>query len=214
LAAARHPASTDARSPNSMWPALGTVAGVLFMVIAFIAYASTRGVEAYLFPRMIMSGADRTAAGSLFLAMQIAVPVGALVLGVLSDFVHTRFCLAASLLTLGAGILVSNTDRPSTMGLVLIGFGQGGLICLTTVALADYFGRGALGRLRGFIGMVTGVAGMIGPLIAGYVFEAIAGLGPIIFGMGIAVLACAVLALFMWPPQQGHSLWHSQLSGN
>ena len=71
---------------------------------------------------------------------------------------------------------------------------------MVTVVLADYFGRGALGTLRGIVGMLMAIAGMIGPVFLGYVFDTTADYTIGFVGMGAGVLVCAALALFIRPP--------------
>jgi len=180
--------------------ALGTLACFLLLAITVIAFAAKDGMSVHLVPHMIDHGVSTRAAALSLSARGITVSAGALVLGVLSDFIHSRICLAASLVIFGAGILVFVATPHSLVPPLVMGFGQGGLVCLVTVVLADYFGRGALGTLRGIVGMLMAIAGMIGPVFLGYVFDTTADYTIGFVGMGAGVLVCAALALFMRPP--------------
>jgi len=180
---------------------LGILAGFLLVAITFIAYASKVGMSTHLVPHLVGYGVRVAVAARSLAAMTMIVPAGALVLGVLSDFIHSRICLAASLAILGVGILMFVADLHSLAPPLVMGFGQGGLICLVTVVLADYFGRGVLGTLRGILGMLVAIAGLIGGLFLGYVFDATGGYSTGFVGMGRVVLLCAALAIFMWPPR-------------
>jgi len=180
--------------------ALGTLAGFLLLAITVVAFTSKGGMLVHMVPHMVDYGAGVAIASRSASAMAMAIPAGALVLGVLSDFIHSRICLAASLAIFGTGILIFVADPHSLVPPLVMGFGQGGLVCLVTVILADYFGRGALGTLRSIVGMFIAIAGMIGPFFLGYVFDLTGNYTMGFVGMGAGVLVCAVLALFMRPP--------------
>lgn len=212
LAAGRYHPSSDAQGPMAglrAYPssfankgtALGTLAFFLFLVVTAVAYASKDGTATFLVPSITDAGARPAAAALSLTAINMAIPIGALVLGVLSDFVHSRFCLAASLLTFGIGILIFSANPLSRAAPLFMGFGQGGLVCLGTVVLADYFGRGALGSLRGLVGVLIAVAGAIGPVLLGYIYASTGSYSTGFIGMGVGVLVCAVLTIFMRQPR-------------
>ncbi len=213
LAAGRYRPGYDARS---LWAgfkayswsfgtgkgiALGVLAGLLFAAVTVIGYGAKGGTTTFLVISMVDAGASMSAAAMSATAVTIAIPIGALVLGVLSDFLHARFCLAASLVIFGAGMLLFTANPRSPVALPLMGLGQGGLVCLVTVLLADYFGRGVLGSLRAVAGVLMAAAGAVSPVLLGYVYDVTAGFSTGFIGLGVAVLVCAVLAIFMWPPR-------------
>ncbi len=85
-------------------------------------------------------------------------------------------------------------------------------MCLVTIVLADYFGRGALGTLRGITAAVTAVAGGLGPVLVGFTFDRVMGYGPIFLAIGVAVLICAGLSIAMRPPRVSMTPGRPQIS--
>jgi len=81
-----------------------------------------------------------------------------------------------------------------------VGLGVGGLHFLTRLAWADYYGRNHLGRIRGFA-MSAQIGGQaVGPVLAGFMFDATGSyLMPLLVFAGVASSA-GVLVLFATPP--------------
>jgi MFS family permease len=97
------------------------------------------------------------------------------------------------------------------MGLIagasLIGFNYGGIFALFPAITADYFGDKQVGRNYGWVFTAYGVAGLLGPLLAG-VFKdsAVVGGSPVAWMTpfliaGVACLAGALIMLFTQPPR-------------
>ena len=98
---------------------------------------------------------------------------------------------------LAAGLIVAAS---------LIGFNYGGIFALFPAITADYFGNKEVGRNYGWVFTAYGVAGILGPLLAGIFKDAAAGgaspvgwMTPFLIA-GIACLAGALLMLFTDKP--------------
>jgi len=98
---------------------------------------------------------------------------------------------------LAAGLIV---------GASLIGFNYGGIFALFPAITADYFGDKQVGRNYGWVFTAYGVAGLLGPLLAG-VFKdsSAAGSSPVVWMTpfliaGIACLFAALIMLFSRAP--------------
>jgi MFS family permease len=64
---------------------------------------------------------------------------------------------------------------------------------------ADYFGRAALGKIQGFMNPVMMLAGAVGPIFAGYVFDT-TGSYRISFMVTGLLTFCAAIAMFFARP--------------
>ncbi len=85
---------------------------------------------------------------------------------------------------LAAGLIV---------GASLIGFNYGGIFALFPAITADYFGDKQVGRNYGWVFTAYGVAGILGPLLAG-VFKDSAAVGgsPVVWMTPFLIAAIAV----------------------
>ena len=99
------------------------------------------------------------------------------------------------------------------VGACVIGFNYGGIFALFPAITADYFGDKQVGRNYGWVFTAYGVAGLLGPLLAG-VFKdsAAAGGSPIVWMApfiiaGVACLVGALIMLFTRAPAKtdGHA---------
>ena len=82
----------------------------------------------------------------------------------------------------------------------LLGFGVGGLHLILRLTWADYYGRTHLGSIRGLTlpAQIGGQA--MGPIIAGFMFDASGGYEMPFTMFGIFVALAAVMVLAATPP--------------
>ena len=115
-----------------------------------------------------------------------------------------RFLLSAAAFVVAAaafGTSVSASLPTALLAAASVGFGVGGLHLLVRLAWADYYGREHLGTIRGF-SMSAQIGGQaVGPVLAGFMFDATGSYQiPLLVFTGAATLA-GVLALFATPPR-------------
>jgi MFS family permease len=142
-----------------------------------------------------------TAAVSIGLLTVVSI-LGRLSFGFLGDYVSKRYLFMVAYILMGLGVLVLMDAR--TMGMVylfifLFGVGFGGTVPLMPAIRADYFGRAALGKIQGFMNPVMMLAGAIGPIFAGYVFDT-TGSYRISFMVTGSLTFCAAIAMFFARP--------------
>jgi len=118
--------------------------------------------------------------------------------------VPVRFLLSATAAIVAVaafGTSVSATLPAELVSAATVGFGVGGLHLLVRLAWADYYGREHLGTIRGYT-MSAQIGGQaIGPVLAGFMFDATGSYQmPFLVFTGAATLA-AILALFATPPK-------------
>ncbi len=144
--------------------------------------------------------------------------LGRILWGMISDRIGRKSAIVIMSLLQGLAMLMTyhvfiNTGL--TTGLIiaacLIGFNYGGIFALFPAVTADYFGNKEVGRNYGWVFSAYGVAGIVGPLLAGVFKDAAAGgaspigwMTPFLIA-GISCLIGAVIMLFTNAPGQGHA---------
>ena len=172
----------------------------LFSVFGFVVQA---GVSLHMVPHYINQGVPAYLAAFTASAFAFGqVPAG-FVWAALARRVPLRILLsaAAGCMTVGAiGTgMSSSLSAGMPMGL-LLGFGVGGLHLLLRLTWADYYGRLYLGSIRGLTlpAQIGGQA--MGPIIAGFMFDASGGYQTPFTIFGIIVAVAAVMVLAATPP--------------
>jgi len=148
--------------------------------------------------------AASAAAGTAMAIYAILNGLGRIVWGAVSDKIGRKAALIAMCLLQAVAMFSFYTVGTSELGLIvgasLIGFNFGGNFALFPAATADFFGNKTVGSNYGWVFLSYGVAGIIGPQIAGHFKDAAVGatdasawLPPFV----IAGIACALGALVM-----------------
>ena len=143
----------------------------------------------------------------------VSISLNAIFLGISSLFwgrivekVPARFVMAAVALNLAVGAFLFTLTDTAVEALAFsafFGFGLGGMLVVPPVAYADYFGRPALGTIRGVTEPFTTLGQAVGVMIPGLIFDFVSGASylPFFFGAGVVGIAAAVLSLFAVKPR-------------
>ena len=135
---------------------------------------------------------------------------------VLARRVPLRMLLSAAAATIAVGAIGTGLSTSLSGGIpmgLLLGFGVGGLHLLLRLTWADYYGRLHLGAIRGLTlpAQIGGQA--MGPIVAGFMFDATDSYKTPFTIFGILVAAAAVMVLAATPPgplpQRSASGWPS-----
>ena len=129
---------------------------------------------------------------------------GGLFWGFVGRRVPVRFLLSLAALVVGVGVLstmLSSTPPAMLASATLVGFGVGGLHLLVRLAWADYYGRQHLGSIRGLTlsAQIGGQA--LGPVVAGFLFDATNSYQLPFSVFALAVWSAGLLVLAAVPPQ-------------
>ena len=148
-----------------------------------------------------LAGPSAALTASTFAFSQI---FGAVFWSALARRVPLRFLLSAAAFVLAIAVLgtsVSSSLPTALLAAATVGFGIGGLHLLVRLAWADYYGREHLGAIRG-ITMSAQIGGQaIGPVLAGFMFDATGSYQvPFLVFTGAASLA-GLMVLFATPPK-------------
>jgi len=99
---------------------------------------------------------------------------GRLLFGYLGDHMDKRYLLLVDyfLMATGVVILINVRDMKTVyLFIAFFGVGFGGNVPLMPAIRAQYFGRKDLGKIQGFMSPVIMIAGITGPILAGYLFD-------------------------------------------
>ena len=183
--------------------ALGTRAFwilALFSVFGFIVQA---GVSLHQVPHYIGQGIPTHLAALTASTFAFGQVPGALFWTMSARKVPLRFLLCIAGVAMSLGAIGTGFSSSLAMGIpmgFLLGVGVGGIQLLLRLTWADYYGRLHLGSIRGLTlpAQIGGQA--LGPIIAGFMFDATGGYETPFTVFGIIVASAAVIVLAASPP--------------
>ena len=169
------------------------------------------GIDALKAAGMTAAAAS-AAAGTAMALYAIFNGLGRIIWGIASDKIGRKTSIFLMCLLQGIIMLLfykmGGSVAMLVVGACIIGFNFGGNFALFPAITADYFGNKNVGLNYGFIFVAYGIAGIIGPQIAGYFKDAAKGGGdpsiwvtPFIIA-GVACLLGAAVTLLLKPPKK------------
>jgi len=153
--------------------------GITFwrMAITFMVHAMVIStVITHIMPYLSSIGITRTRAGLVAMALPIMSVGGRLGFGWLADKYDRRRIVATAFVMVTAGLLFFGYAPTVSLWLlvpflVLFGIGYGGSTSVRPSIVSEYFGRANFGSVFGFIIGINAVGGIIGPPLAGWVYD-------------------------------------------
>ncbi len=152
-------------SDRSFW-ALNLAEALRMMVLT--------AVVTHVMPYLSSIGVSRGEAGLVAAALPLASIVGRFGFGWLADQYQKRLVLMAAYGCMLAGLLAFSQAKeqwPLFVFLALFPPGFGGTMILRGAMLREHFGVGSFGKLLGITMGTASLGGMIGPPLAGWVFD-------------------------------------------
>ena len=172
----------------------------LFSAAGFMVQA---GVTLHQVPHFIQQGMGAGAAALTAATFAISQTLGGIIWGSLVRRVPLRFLLSLAGFTGAAGtigIVASASLGRGALAALALGIAVGGYHLLLRLAYAEYFGRASLGRIRGLtIGAQIG-GQVVGPIMAGVLFDLTNSYWPPFLGFAGAVTAAGLLVILAVPP--------------
>jgi len=173
------------------------------MVIGCIKLYGVDSLEAHGY-----LGDAGTVAGTAMAFLAILNGLGRILWGIISDKIGRKTALLLMCLIQGAMMLlffnIGGTPTGLIVGACIIGFNFGGNFALFPSATADFFGNKNVGLNYPWVFLAYGIAGLVGPQIAGYFKDTATGVDawktPFMIA-GIACLVAAVLAMALRAPR-------------
>lgn len=177
---------------------------------AFLFLALSEGIRmmavgavvTHIMPYLNVLHIPRTTAGLIAGGVTVLSIVGRFGLGWLSDFFDKRHIIAVSfgLMSLGMfALCLVDVWWILLLFLILFPTGYGGAITLRGTILREYFGLGAFGRLLGLVMGASAIGGMIGPTLAGFIFDTLGSYYAAWIALGIASCFTVLLMLSVKP---------------
>lgn len=190
-----HLSASQARRTVAFW--------YIAVSVATISALST-GLVFHHFDLMGTRGMDRLAAAGVFVPLALvsaATNVGA---GLLLDRVAPRFVISGMLVAMAASLIGATLVAEPTLWLYggVLGLTQGAMGAVSGTAYASYFGRRAIGGIKGTAQTLSVGGAAAGPLLFAWGHDASGTYGPVLIGAALWPLALAVGALFIRRPKR------------
>jgi MFS family permease len=178
------------------------------LAIAYsIYFMGLNAVILHIVPYFQSINLEPTTAAFLATTLALISNVGRVGYGYLGDRIPRKFAFAATLLSQAVGlsvILIAPSALTIGAFILLYSTGYGGSVALSSAMTREYFGRTAFGAIQGWFFAATTLAGMTGPMLAGWVFDTNTNydLAWIIFAVANFLGIASVLALKRPEPQE------------
>jgi MFS transporter, OFA family, oxalate/formate antiporter len=183
--------------------ALHTRAFWVLAVFSATGFMAQAGVSLHQVGHYIRQGLPGPSAAIMASVFALAQVPGGLLWSALTRHIPVRFVLAVSGLCVAAGAMGTALSSTLAWGILsagVIGSGVGGLHLLLRLAWADYYGRQHLGTIRGITLPVQIGGQAVGPITAGFVFDASGSYHVVfLFFAGVVALG-SMLVLTAVPP--------------
>lgn len=156
-------------------------------------------------PYGIHSGLSAIAAANAVGVLALFNGAGRIVWGTISDKIGRKNALTVMFLLQGFMMLVlinmGTTEMTLSIAAAWVGFNFGGNLALFPSTTADFFGTKNIGINYGFMFTAYGVAGIVGPILAGNVFDITGSYMWAFIPAGVACLIAAGISLGLKSPR-------------
>lgn len=170
----------------------------------FLCLSAGLGTMGHLVSHAVKLGVEPMRAAFLLSVIAAFNGLGRVILGALSDKIGRTRVLAGAAATMAAvsfGFSIVSADAAGGAGIYALGafFGLafGSLLVLYPTVAADFFGTKHLGANYGILFSSYGIAGIVGPIIYGRIFDATGGYGAAFKAGGAASTAALIAALWL-----------------
>ena len=179
------------------------------MIVAYMFHGALYPVmNIHCIPFLTDRGMDLTlAAATMSVYILASIPArflgGALIDRIPMKKMHYALAGSFALQCLGVTLFLFNQESMAVLYtfFVLYGIGMGAVMPMTPVLRARYFGRKSFGTIAGWSRALTIPVGVIGPVLAGWIYDT-TGSYEIAFQLFAITLAIsAVIMLFVAPPK-------------
>lgn len=206
----------SARGVSAGEPVWGRKAALATSAFWLVSFAEALGMMAFgavnmhRFPYLTDIGLPLAVAAGTVSVSAIFAGTGGLLWGLLAERIQPRYCLIFVMWAQAASVLVLMSVQTVAMAYVFTamwGLSMGGLIAVTSLVWAEYFGRISLGTIRGLSGPLRLLGNTSGPLLAGLIFDVTGTYKLAFIGMIAAFIVSSLLLLISriprYSPQPG-----------
>jgi MFS family permease len=156
---------TEAMRTRAFW--------LVTLAISLQAWAGG-AINLHQIPHLVDRGLSAEAAAGVISLLAVFAAAGSLLEGVLDARIGARWTLVLGLAGSAVGMMVLINVRSTSMALVYAvtyGVPFGLMVTSSQVVFADYFGREALGAIRGSAAPIQMSLNAIGPVVAGAAYD-------------------------------------------
>jgi MFS family permease len=203
------PAAQDGGKEPAPMPFVDAIKNRAFLFLALsdaIRMMAIAAVITHIMPYLNLLQVPRSTAGLIAGAISVISVLGRLSFGWLADL-FDKCCIAAvatGLMSVGMFLLCYvDTGWVMLLFLILYPIGFGGVQTVRAAIIQEYFGRASFGRLIGLVLGCASVGSIIGPTLAGYLFDATGNYSHTWIMLGIASSFTVLLMLNLGPRKQG-----------
>ncbi len=161
----------------------------------------------HIVPHAIDLGVSPGSAAGVLATLGGVSIAGRLVMGAASDRIGNKAALVACFLLFFAclaWLLFAKELWMLYVFAVMYGFAHGGFFALGSPTIAELFGTGSLGVIFGILIFISTIGGAVGPLVAGCVFDATGGYGPVFIFLSVLCLIGLGATITLGPVRHGH----------
>jgi len=150
-----------------------------FLYLNFVEAVRMMTVSAvvtHIMPYLSSLGVSRTTAGLVAAAIPLSSIIGRLGFGWLGDIFTKRYVMALAFSLMGVGTMILCLLQLKWMifpFLLIFPPSFGGTMVLRGAILREYFGKESFGKMIGMVMTSASVGGIIGPTLAGWVFDSV-----------------------------------------
>jgi MFS family permease len=204
MAEARSAKEELVRLPGvEFWPALATAAFWLILIGDMIYSTAFQSVVIHTITYLIGLGYKAQHAAMIFSAQTLLSAVGAIIWGIMADRYGVRRMLCLGMLSVALGVVAlslvgASHFNPAVVVLYIIlwGFSAGCALPLLPILLAETIGLRRLGSLSGLVRFSAAMAGAVGPLWSGHVFDGTGSYAPA-FELAAVMMVVALVMVSM-----------------
>ena len=166
-------------SPVASFTARAALKTRAFWLLGFAFFCQHFGQSAvmvHIVPYLESEQIPTAIAATAVTGMTLCSLIGRLGFGLLGDFVTKRYLIAIALCLQVVGLSLFSLIGAQTTWLIIpflliYAPGYGGPIPLRPAIQADYFGMRSFGTIMGLMSVVSQMAGLISPVLAGWIFD-------------------------------------------
>lgn len=184
----------------SVREALKTRTFWLLVIFSCLGGFSMSSINVHVVPFLTSVGISRQLAGLTILGITSSSLIGRLGFAWVGDFYDKRYLLAIGRALQFLGVLIfSQISSPQLLipFLLTYGIGFGGVIPIYAAFTADYFGLKSYATIRGLLALGWTISGLLGPLLAGWVFDVSGSYRPAFIAFAVMTALAIPIPLFI-----------------
>lgn len=172
----------------------------IFASIIFCVGLCITTILVHIVPYAIDRGISPTAAAIILSAINVAMTLGSIVVGLIADKIGCRNALIVCICLLSTVILlilpITSAELLGFLTLILA-FGSGGIAILDSSMVAELFGMKSHGTILGCIIFCFTLGGALGTFLGGSIFDATGSYQWVFLLCGALVVAAIIMAIYL-----------------